>query len=100
MQSLQIRPAVNSLQGAGEGAGGLLRSEWKGRVGQVLGVNPLPAPGPPRTAITRAAGTDFTSSYFLVRISNAELLWTGCLYDEICFMSRKALLTQQHLSGI
>ena len=59
MQSLQIRPGLHLFQGPGEAAGaqgGVLRSEWKGRVGQVLGPSTLLAPVTRRTVMTRAAG--------------------------------------------
>ncbi|KAG0621811.1 hypothetical protein M758_3G050600 [Ceratodon purpureus] len=57
MQSLQIRPGLHLFQGPGEAAGaqgGVLRSEWKGRVGQVLGPSTLLAPVTRRTVMTRA----------------------------------------------
>jgi hypothetical protein len=66
MQSLQIRPALSSSQGAGEAAGAL-RSEWKGRVGQVLGLNPLPA--------TRAAGKLLFSLFSQMQKYNGSIGW-------------------------
>lgn len=57
MQSLQRRPLLREAAGA---QSGLLGSEWKGRVGQVVGFNPRPAAVTPRTLSTRAAGGSAT----------------------------------------